>query len=44
MAQPSETPILPRSGTKSTPREGFGVGSDLQTTPQAAKTPFDSVI
>ena len=43
MAQPSETPILPRSGTKSLP-EGFGVGSDLQTTPQAAKTPFDSVI
>ena len=24
--------------------EGLGVGSDLQTTPQAAKTPFDSVI
>ena len=44
MAQPSETPILPRSGPKSLPEGGLGVGSDLQTTPQAAKTPFDSVI
>ena len=44
MAQPSETPILPRSGTKSLPEGGVWGGVGLATTPQAAKTPFDSVI
>ena len=36
---PSETPILPLAAPSPCLRRGFGGGSDLQTTPQAATTP-----